>query len=269
VSASRIYHLLRDNLGSIRKVYGGPNQVHQHGDLGEKGKEHVLLLHGFMQTRNVWEVMEDRLRFDGYAVFSFNLGGLFRRFNTVPVSAMAESLAEKIEGLCERTGLERFHIVGHSKGGILARQLVQHHGCDRRVKSLITLGTPHHGTPTAAFGVWITGLGLVSRSPFELLPRSKLIRGLGRDTSPAQIPLTSIYSRHDLVCPFWCSTLFPRTGETSMQNRPIRNVGHTALCYDPGVYTLVRTELQKASALWEERSTGIRSLPQVRDSLRT
>jgi len=256
VSASSVYHLLRDNLGSIRRVYGSRQNIRRHGDLGEKGKEHVLLLHGFMQTRNVWEIMEDRLRFDGYAVFSFNLGGLFQRFNTVPVSDMAERVAEKIEALCEKTGLERFHVVGHSKGGILARQYVQRHGGDRRVKSVITLGTPHHGTPTAAIGVWVSGLGLLSKSPLELLPRSKVIRGLGRDTFPAQIPLTSIYSRHDLVCPFWCSTLFPRPGETSMQNRPVRGVGHTALCYDPGVYTLLRAELRKSEALWAQRDAG-------------
>ena len=76
---SGLYDLLRDNLGSIRKVYGGRRAVHRHGDLGNTQKEHVLLLHGFMQTRAVWEVMEDRLRFDGYTVFSFDLGGLLRR----------------------------------------------------------------------------------------------------------------------------------------------------------------------------------------------
>jgi triacylglycerol esterase/lipase EstA (alpha/beta hydrolase family) len=251
---SRVYHFLRDNLGSIRKVYGGTQKVRRHGDIGHPDKEQVLLLHGFMQTRRVWEVMEERLRFDGYTVFSFNLGGLFGRFNSVPTSEMAEVISEKIERLARKTGLEHFHIVGHSKGGLLARQYVQHHGGDARVKSLITLGTPHHGSPTAAVGLWVTGMGILTKSPLEMLPHSKLVRKLGRDSFPGQIPLTSIFSRHDWVCPFWCATLFPRPGETSMQNRPIRNVGHTALCYDPDVYTLVRTELANATALWASRN---------------
>lgn len=263
MSPTGLYDLLRDNLGSIRKVYGGRRGVHRHGDLGNPEKEHVLLLHGFMQTRAVWEVMEDRLRFDGYTVFSFDLGGLLRRFNTQSIANVGEHMAEKIEGISERTGLDRFHIVGHSKGGLIARQYVQHHGGDRRVKSVVTLGTPHHGTPTAAVGVWVTGLGLLSRSPFEMLPKSRLIRSLGRDTFPAQIPLTSIYSRQDYVCPFWCSTLFPRTGETSMKNRPIRGVGHTALCYDPGVYRMVRHELETATELWRERSVEKSPPPDV------
>ena len=248
-----LYHLLRDNLGSVRKVYFRDNEIVRHGDLGSK-KETVLLLHGFMQTRNVWEVMEDRLRFDGYGVFSFDLGGLFARLNTHSIRDQAERIGEKLEGISERYGLESFHIVGHSKGGLVARHYIQHFGGDRRVKSLITLGTPHHGSPTAAIGLWVTGMGLISRSPVEMLPGSRLVRELGRDTFPAHIPLTSIYSRHDLVCPFWCSTLFPRAGETSMKNMAVKKIGHTALCHDPGVYIMVKRQLEAAAKLHEERS---------------
>ena len=68
-----------------------------------------------MQTRNVWEVMEDRLRFDGFGVFSLNLGGLLYRFNSKPVTAQAELIAEKIERIATRYDLEKFHIIGHSK----------------------------------------------------------------------------------------------------------------------------------------------------------
>ena len=247
-----MYRFLRGNLGSIRRVYLAGNKIVRRDDLGQHA-ETVLLLHGFMQTRNVWEIMEDRLRFDGYGVFSFDLGGLFRRFNTQPIPQLAETIAAKIEGICEKYGLERFHVIGHSKGGLIARHYIQHHGGDARVKSLITLGTPHHGTPTAAIGVWVTGLGLLSRSPFQMLPGSRFTRLLARDTFPGHVPLTSIYSRHDLVCPFWCSILSPRPGETSMTNAPVRGVGHTALCHDPGVYMVVRRRLEVASALWAER----------------
>ena len=207
-----------------------------------------------MQTRNVWEVMEDRLRFDGFGVFSLNLGGLLYRFNSKPVTAQAELIAEKIERIATRYDLEKFHIIGHSKGGLLARHYIQHFGGDRRVKSLITLGTPHHGTPTAAIGVWVTGLGLLTRSPFEMLPKSNLIKRLGRDTFPAHIPFTSIYSKSDLVSPFWTSVLFPKLGETSMQNMKVKGVGHTALCHDPAVYLMIKRQLLRSVKLWDERS---------------
>lgn len=245
-SPRRLYRALRDQLGSIRTVYGRGNRVVRRDDFAQPDQA-VLLLHGFFQTRNVWEVMEERLRYDGFGVFSFDLGGLFARFNTERPAVLAEHIAEKIERICLRTGLRRFHIVGHSKGGLVAREYVQHHGGLARVKSLITLGTPHHGTPTAAIGVWLMGAGVLSRSPYDLLPNSRFLRRLREDPFPAEVPFVSVYSRHDLVCPWWSAVLVPRAHEPSMRNRPIAGVGHTALTYDPGVYQIVRRELHEAA----------------------
>jgi len=256
ITPTLMYRFLKDNLGSIRQVYLRDNAIARRGDLGQRD-ETVLLLHGFMQTRNVWEVMEDRLRHDGYGVFSFDLGGMFGRFNSHPIDEIAQRIAEKVEGICEKYGLDRFHVIGHSKGGLIAREYIQHYGGDRRIKSLTTLGTPHHGTPTALLGVVLTGGGLLTPSVFQLLPGNKLIKSLADDTFPGHVPLSSIYSRHDLVCPWWCSQLYPRPGETSMKNLPIKNVGHTALTYDPGVYLLIRKQLEAAGLLWAERGGDV------------
>lgn len=251
-SPLRLYRALRDQLGSIRQVYGRGNRVVRRDDFAQAA-DAVLLLHGFFQTRNVWEVMEDRLRYDGFSVFSFDLGGLFARFNTERPALLAQHVAEKLERICARTGLESFHIVGHSKGGLIAREYVQHHGGARRVRSLITLGTPHHGTPTAAIGAMLMGAGLLSRSPYDMLPNSRFVQRLRDDPFPSEVPLFSIYSRHDLVCPWWASVLVPSEGETSLHNRPVKGVGHTALTYDPGVYQIVRRELRLAGQAWRER----------------
>jgi pimeloyl-ACP methyl ester carboxylesterase len=217
-------------------------------------EELVLLLQGFFQTRNIWEVMEDRLRHDGYAVMSFNLGGI-NRFNTNPVDQSAQLVAEKIDALSERHGFQRLHVVGHSKGGLIARRYVQAYGGDQRVKSLITLGTPHHGTSTAWVGVAITGFGLVRSSARELLPRSALVSALSRDSFPAPITLTSIYSRDDLVCPYWASILRPRSGEEDrLNNVEVKGIGHSQLVWDPGVYRRVRERLDQAAEAWKDRS---------------
>lgn len=245
--------LLRDQIGSVRRVYLRGNRIVRRDDFA-RFDQTVLLIHGFFQTRNVWEVMEDRLRSHGYGVFSFDLGGLLWRFNTRSISDLSATIADKIEGICARTGLDRFHIIGHSKGGIVARHYVQHNGGDKRVKSVITLGSPHHGTPTAAVGVGLMAGGLISKSPLQMLPGSSLMRMLRKDTFPPGVPLTSIYSRHDLVCPWWCSVLRPRPGETSMDNIEVRGVGHTALTSDQLVYRFIRERLDDASELWKERA---------------
>lgn len=253
--ASAVYSVLRGQLGSIRRVYLRGNQIVRRDDFAHH-PETVLLLHGFFQTRNIWEVMEDRLRSDGYGVLSFDLGGLLWRFNTRSIPDLAEMVAQKLERLCQRHNLDRLHIIGHSKGGLVARTYIQRFGGDRRVKSLITLGTPHHGTPTAALGTVIMGGGLLSRSPWQMLPGSPLLRRLREDHFPAGIPLASIYSKHDVICPWWCSVLYPRPGESSMKNFVVKGVGHSELTSHSGVYHIVRHELAAASSLWKERTNA-------------
>ena len=245
------YRSLRDQLGSVRSVYFGSNQITRREDYSRR--DLVVLIHGFFQTRNVWEVMEDRLRHDGFGVLSFNLGGLLRRYNTKPVDKTARYIAEKIERLSAREGFEAIHLIGHSKGGLIARRYVQHYGGDKRVKSLITLGTPHHGTPTAFAAIPLLSVGLIGSSIRDLLPRSRVISRIKHDVFPPHIPITSIYSTHDLVCPHWCSVLRPRPGETSMTNVQVRGIGHSQLTWDAGVYQVARLHLTEASQLWDQR----------------
>jgi pimeloyl-ACP methyl ester carboxylesterase len=258
----RPYSTLRDQLGSVRGVYLAADRIRRRDDMGAHA-ELVLLLHGFFQTRNIWEVMEDRLRFDGFGVMSFNLGGLLRKYNTRPIDEIARRTAEKIEALADRHKFDRFHVVGHSKGGLIARRYVQEYGGHRRVKSVVTLGTPHHGTATAWLGVALMGFGALRSSAGDLLPRSNLIRTLGRDSFDPAIPLTSIYSRADLVCPWWCSVLQPRPGETGLSNVHVPAVGHSQLVWDPAVYQVVRERLAAAATAWEERGTA----PPIRQRL--
>jgi hypothetical protein len=100
------------------------------------------------------------------------------------------------------------------------------------------------------------GGGLLSKSPFEMLPKSAFVRLLAKDTFPAQIPLTSIFSRTDLVCPYWSARLHPKQGETNLQNVELTGLGHTELAYDMGVYRHVHEHLQRAVALWKERAVN-------------
>jgi triacylglycerol lipase len=252
LTPAAVYRAAKGQLGSIRQIYLGSTRVDARRDFGEHD-EVVLLLHGFFQTRTIFARMEERLREDGYGVMSFDLGGLLGRYNAAPIDRLTREIGEKVERLGQRHGFEALHIIGHSKGGLVARRWVQHHGGLRRVKSVITLGTPHHGTPTALAG-YALGLATVTPNPRELLPGSAVVRALARDTFPAHVPLTSIYSRQDLVCPWWCSVLRPRPGEAgSMENVEVRGLGHSELCWDLGVYGLIRARLDAASALWRER----------------
>jgi pimeloyl-ACP methyl ester carboxylesterase len=102
------------------------------------------------------------------------------------------------------------------------------------------------------------GMGVLSRSPWDLLPNSAFVNRLKADTFPVDVPLVSIHSKHDVVCPWWASVLAPKPGESSMKNRLVQGVGHTALTYDPGVYAIVRQELREAASLYQTRPSDRR-----------
>ncbi|HNN01318.1 MAG TPA: alpha/beta fold hydrolase [Turneriella sp.] len=60
----------------------------------------------------------------------------------------AEELARGIRQIRELNSCEKVVIAGHSMGGLAARALVQLYGA-QEVFALITLGTPHYGSPLA------------------------------------------------------------------------------------------------------------------------
>ena len=238
--------LLRNQLGSVRNVYLRGNHIDRRDDFAQF-PEVVLLLHGFFQTRNIWEVMEHRLRRHNYGVFSLDLGGLLWRFNTRSIEYQSRWLADKIERIVEKHRIGKIHIIGHSMGGLLAKQYIQQHGGERRVKSLITLGTPHHGTPTALLGVFLMGGGLLSRSPLQMLPRSKVIQSLRTEAFPSAISLTSIFSKGDVICPWWCSVLRKSPQQLYIRNVAIRGIGHSELTSDNKVFQIVLQHLSESS----------------------
>ena len=147
----------------------------------------VLLVHGFVDNRSIFAVMRHGLRRRGFAsVCSWNYSPLL-----TDVAQGADDLGRHIERVCEQTGHDRIHVVGHSLGGLLARYHVQKQGGDRRVESLVTLGTPHQGS------LWAH----VLPTPLirQLRPGSPLLRELDEPASGCRTPLTAIYSDLDQV----------------------------------------------------------------------
>ncbi|MGW6687574.1 esterase/lipase family protein [Streptomyces sp. NPDC054961] len=107
----------------------------------------VLLLHGFTDNRSVFVLLRRALEAGGRRqVETYNYSPF-----TLDLRVTARRLAERVEELCERTGQERVDLVGHSLGGLIGRYYVQRLGGDARVRTLVTLGTPHSGTGVAPF----------------------------------------------------------------------------------------------------------------------
>lgn len=68
----------------------------------------------------------------------------------VPPLGSIESRARRLRDVIrESAGDEKVHIIAHSMGGLDARHMISRLGMDERVLSLVTLGTPHRGSPVA------------------------------------------------------------------------------------------------------------------------
>ena len=67
------------------------------------------------------------------------------------IAQRAAQLAAQVRAIPAR----RVNIIGHSMGGLDARYAITRLGLDAHVSSLVTIGTPHYGTPLADHGTWL------------------------------------------------------------------------------------------------------------------
>ncbi len=102
----------------------------------------VILIHGTISSKNVWQNLVLRLREDDFVVFSPDYGV----HGTQDIPTSAQDIGAYIEQVLAATGAEAVDIVGHSQGGLLARYWINELGGEDYVHHLITLGTPHQGT---------------------------------------------------------------------------------------------------------------------------
>ena len=241
------------NIGDLRPYHVSGNRIRREARFHPE-RETVMLVQGFVQTRSVLTGMERRLRRDGFEVFSVNLGGFLNIYNTRPVEEVARHIAGKVRRLRARHNLGRIHMVCHSKGGLVGRWFVQALGGDEHVKTLITLGTPHQGTPTAVLAA-LPPVGLVAGSGHQMLPHSPFIRRLAALPLPAHTRLVSIFSRTDLVCPYWCSFVPSRPG-VRVRNLMVHGPGHTSLLTSLRVFRLIRREIRGRISMVDHLPAG-------------
>ncbi|MFG2135479.1 esterase/lipase family protein [Streptomyces sp. NPDC048650] len=158
--------------------------------LPTEGRTHppVVLLHGFVDNRSVFVLLRRTLHRHGWR----HLEALNHSPLTCDLRKAAELLGRHVEGVCARTGHRRVDIVGHSLGGLIARYYVQRLGGDARVRTVITLGTPHSGTRVAP---------LMSAHPLvrQLRPDSPVIAELALPAPNCRTRFVAFWSDADQI----------------------------------------------------------------------
>jgi len=217
----------------------GARETAEEAELG-LGCSPVLLLHGLFSTPRTLKVLERRLRNDGYHVLSVRLGGLAGRFNTRRIDALAELVRARVERLYSRhPRLEPLTVIAHSKGGLVASYWVKRLGGHRFVKTVVTMGTPHRGTPWAWLGLPIAAL---APSVLQMISGSAFIRRLKEGAWPAHVRLVSLYSRSDAIVPYPAAVVDAQ-GQPQIQNVEVAGA-HKDFLLRRRIYEEVRRALR-------------------------
>ncbi|MFE7624320.1 esterase/lipase family protein [Streptomyces sp. NPDC057509] len=198
------------------------------------GRPPVVLLHGFIDNRSVFVLLRRSLARHGW----HHLESLNHSPLTSDIRTAAELLGRHIEEICARTGHERVDIVGHSLGGLIARYYVQRLGGDHRVRTLVTLGTPHAGTAVAPLA--------------GALPIVRQMRGGSAPIEELRLPAPGCRTR---FVSFWSEldrVIVPPEAacvdhpDLDAVNVRVTGIGHLALPVHPAVAAAVRQALDTA-----------------------
>ncbi|MEU5287647.1 alpha/beta fold hydrolase [Streptomyces sp. NPDC020755] len=196
----------------------------------------VVLLHGFIDNRSVFVVLRRALTRHGHRhLEALNYSPLTRDIRTA-----AELLGRHVEEICERTGHSRVDVVGHSLGGLIARYYVQRLGGDRRVRTLVTLGTPHGGTAVAPGA----GVHPIVR---QMRGGSSLIEELRAPAPGCRTRFVSFWSELDQVM-VPVRTACVDHPDLDAVNVRVTGIGHLALPVHPTVAAAIREALEAPEA---------------------
>lgn len=219
----------------------------------EAARTPILLVHGVIDNHSVFGPLRHALHRRGFGrtlTFSYEL---------LPhdLRRPAAQLRDVIEQLCSEVGYDRIHVVGHSLGGLLARYTIQRLGAHQRVHTLVTLGTPHHGTSAAR--------AIPHPLLRQLRPGSDLFAELDEAASDCSTRFVSVWSDLDEV-------IHPQRNaqlehpDLSVRNVSVRGVGHLSLPIDTGVVDEISTTLTHLDTHGSTTEhTGGQSLPGQRE----
>jgi triacylglycerol lipase len=123
-------------------------------------KTAVLLVHGFVCNRGLWNPWLGRLQQQGVPFCAVNLEPPW-----ASIDDYANTLDMAIRRLHAATG-QPVLLVAHSMGGLAIRAWLRRSGADDLVQHVITIGSPHQGTWLARFAFTRNGQQMQIKSPW-------------------------------------------------------------------------------------------------------
>ena len=188
----------------------------------------VLLLHGVLCNAGMWRGTIRQLVAAGCGpVYTLTYGP-----PRASIELFAEQLAAKVDAICLATGAQQVALVGHSMGGVVARAYLRRFG-NARVRCLVTIGAPHHGSVHA----WLAPGTCLA----QIRPGNAWLAELDTAHVATATRVVSLWSRHDsMVAPQASAQL------AGAENVAFVGIGHNALIDHPDIVARVISELSRA-----------------------
>jgi pimeloyl-ACP methyl ester carboxylesterase len=199
----------------------------------------VLLLHGVLCNAGIWRGTMSQLAAAGCCpVYALTYGP-----PTASIELFAEQVAAKIDAILAATGTARVALVGHSMGGVVARAYLRRFGVSR-VRCLVTVGAPHHGSVHA----WM----FPGECLAQIRPGNAWLGALNAEDGGAPpVRIVSLWSWHDSMVAPQASAQLP-----GADNVGFVGIGHNALIEHPDVVARLVDELKRAGREAEAERTS-------------
>jgi len=184
----------------------------------------VLLVHGYGANGGFWSPLGALLERERISHATVSLEPM-----TASIDDYAQQIDHALQALRAATGAEKIVIVAHSMGGLVSRAYLRRHGA-AHIARVITLGTPHHGTGLASFGI--------GSNAQQMRLSAVWLSQLEADDREQRSLFTSIYSYHDNIIAPQSSCHLP-----GAKNIALGGIGHVALGSHPTVMQRVVAEI--------------------------
>ncbi len=224
-------HILRYPLGLTSARIRPTNYGGDDGPVDRIHATPVVLVHGYFHNRSGFVVLSRELRRRGFRwIHGMNYNPIG---NSVP--ELAERFGRYVEDIQRVSGSQRVHLVGHSLGGVIARYYTEALGGHKIVDTIVTIGTPHHGTYAAYLGV--------GQAAKDMRPGSDVINTLENGMRKKRTTYVNLYSDLDFLIVPPSSAVLP--DRQNVHNHLIEDIGHTSLLLSDELVDQVCGHLEK------------------------
>jgi triacylglycerol esterase/lipase EstA (alpha/beta hydrolase family) len=188
-----------------------------------------VFIHGFVCNRGVWTPWLRALQAEG---------GVFIAVNLEPVFGGIDSYVPLIDEAVTRVSVATGQapvLICHSMGGLAARAWLRSMQADGRVRHVVTLGAPHHGTWLGKFSHFANGR--------QMRLNGDWVSALARDEPPQRRALfTCWYSHCDNV-------VFPASTASlpGARNLHVPGTAHMGLVQHPRIMQVTLDALRRDS----------------------